>query len=989
MYLRRGSILLIFLLFIPLAFSFDFQCRDGTLFGKCNEKSEICANGPNLIFRENVNLEESENYLFFSEVNSDCNVYELNLSSVVRLDKTDKTLVKEFSLNDSYDGKVRLLCDGFEIPLGNAYIGKLNNEIGLYNDIYYCGISQDFLDSFQKYLNANGEEREKLKEEMRDKFGLSSSYFRSITGNVVAEGKCVDFVENGRVDYDDFFLFSDNFGLTSENENFEDKFDLDSDNIISVEDFFIFADEFGNEVECGGLGYTYHHRTYFNGKGFYESYDNIILPDSSIGIIYNTAADLCEEIPNLYSLNKIKYQQGLVSMLINICDYDVGRGSPKLCSFLTVRNKNQNVIDNKLMIEEIEVTRNEDGTFEYRLKLKNIYGNILYINTVSFAQETNIFTIDDPTVTVNNVLNPDETIELSFSGRYNDEIFFEKVKKTYTHVCGKLNTDFVIENTAYNFVFDEAEDSRIVSYILRGEQINDPFTNDNLRSGTYVTPLPKIFDGIDSQELCNNLNYPQYKCTSIYGWSDENSRWMLNNQIILTDNTYSVSLSDNVCIDNTPVLNCSRETRGLYCTEEKVLVENCNTCSCTCFDEFQNQGESGVDCGGPCNNICEGVTDIESPVIEEIVSPKIGDIFHINDLFEIVVRVTDNTYSGENIDVIAIINDESVRLHSDDDKKTFRALWNEESHDEGEYHIMIIATDKDGNEATYNENYVFFLREDICFELIDGHNNPEEDRYNLVFVATNFEELDPFIEKSLEAIDFEGDGNGILSVEPYASNKDLFNFWYVPILTSNPITSNWIFPAHSEESFHSRLIENQISALSFCNHPNKKGIFLVDVNFRSFAEGLKFTYISTRDSDFQKISVHEFSHLYGLDDEYIEDRSNYAISGAIGSSPNCHLSNYINSCGEVGIQGWEDLLGKGCTDDDPDCLTKIGCFDGCKYDISHQRSMINSIMRNHISEPFSLGLVSERAICRIFIRNIDNNNIGGYCRENFPELLEQ
>ena len=256
MYLRRGSILLIFLLFIPLAFSFDFQCRDGTLFGKCNEKSEICANGPNLIFRENVNLEESENYLFFSEVNSDCNVYELNLSSVVRLDKTDKTLVKEFSLNDSYDGKVRLLCDGFEIPLGNAYIGKLNNEIGLYNDIYYCGISQDFLDSFQKYLNANGEEREKLKEEMRDKFGLSSSYFRSITGNVVAEGKCVDFVENGRVDYDDFFLFSDNFGLTSENENFEDKFDLDSDNIISVEDFFIFADEFGNEVECEEVSNT-------------------------------------------------------------------------------------------------------------------------------------------------------------------------------------------------------------------------------------------------------------------------------------------------------------------------------------------------------------------------------------------------------------------------------------------------------------------------------------------------------------------------------------------------------------------------------------------------------------------------------------------------------------------------------------------------------------------------------------------------------------
>ena len=50
-----------------------------------------------------------------------------------------------------------------------------------------------------------------------------------------------DFDRNGRVDFDDFFVFADNFGLT----NFNATTDLDIDGDVDFDDFFVFADNFG------------------------------------------------------------------------------------------------------------------------------------------------------------------------------------------------------------------------------------------------------------------------------------------------------------------------------------------------------------------------------------------------------------------------------------------------------------------------------------------------------------------------------------------------------------------------------------------------------------------------------------------------------------------------------------------------------------------------------------------------------------------------
>ena len=58
-----------------------------------------------------------------------------------------------------------------------------------------------------------------------------------------------DFNNDGKVDFNDFFLFADNFQKSVSKEN--EKFDLDRNKKIDVEDFFIFADEFDKKRLIG------------------------------------------------------------------------------------------------------------------------------------------------------------------------------------------------------------------------------------------------------------------------------------------------------------------------------------------------------------------------------------------------------------------------------------------------------------------------------------------------------------------------------------------------------------------------------------------------------------------------------------------------------------------------------------------------------------------------------------------------------------------
>ena len=60
------------------------------------------------------------------------------------------------------------------------------------------------------------------------------------------------FGADNRVDLDDFFIFADHFGLTSESDMFEAAFDIIPNDVIDVDDFFAFAESYGKEV--AGIG---------------------------------------------------------------------------------------------------------------------------------------------------------------------------------------------------------------------------------------------------------------------------------------------------------------------------------------------------------------------------------------------------------------------------------------------------------------------------------------------------------------------------------------------------------------------------------------------------------------------------------------------------------------------------------------------------------------------------------------------------------------
>jgi len=255
MYCKGGMFLLVILLVLPIVISQGaFECSDGSSFGECNDKQELCGFENNLIFKNSVNLIENTNYIFFGETNE--NNCKLNFNNeTINLFNTGSRVVGDFKLANNYNGELNSTCGNIQTKLNKKYLGEVKNEFSLRYDFGYCGVPQEFIDYAQRYLVTDKDGKEELREEIREVFGIQSGFFGGATGNVVIDGReaCTDFDSSGLVDYDDFFIFVDNFGLNVGDDNFDNKFDFDLNGIVDFDDFFIFADDFDKEVECGYL----------------------------------------------------------------------------------------------------------------------------------------------------------------------------------------------------------------------------------------------------------------------------------------------------------------------------------------------------------------------------------------------------------------------------------------------------------------------------------------------------------------------------------------------------------------------------------------------------------------------------------------------------------------------------------------------------------------------------------------------------------------
>jgi hypothetical protein len=70
-----------------------------------------------------------------------------------------------------------------------------------------------------------------------------------VAGTGIAARRLIgDFDHNGVVDFDDFFLFADHFGLGEGDTAFDPLYDLVPNGVVDFDDFFLFADHFGERA---------------------------------------------------------------------------------------------------------------------------------------------------------------------------------------------------------------------------------------------------------------------------------------------------------------------------------------------------------------------------------------------------------------------------------------------------------------------------------------------------------------------------------------------------------------------------------------------------------------------------------------------------------------------------------------------------------------------------------------------------------------------
>lgn len=91
-----------------------------------------------------------------------------------------------------------------------------------------------------------------------------------------------------------------------------------------------------------------------------------------------------------------------------------------------------------------------------------------------------------------------------------------------------------------------------------------------------------------------------------------------------------------------------------------------------------------------------------------------------------------------------------------------------------------------------------------CLQLDADHNNLSERRINLVVVGINYESLEHVKEIARLHIDWDKQGIGIFSFEPYKSNRDLFNIMLVNRVGNFPITQT-TFNLELEQRTHGEL----------------------------------------------------------------------------------------------------------------------------------------------------------------------------------------
>ncbi|MFH1170233.1 MAG: M64 family metallopeptidase [Candidatus Vogelbacteria bacterium] len=251
----------------------------------------------------------------------------------------------------------------------------------------------------------------------------------------------------------------------------------------------------------------------------------------------------------------------------------------------------------------------------------------------------------------------------------------------------------------------------------------------------------------------------------------------------------------------------------------------------------------------------------------------------------------------------------------------------------------------------------------LCKAVYPRHNTDDvaKNKMNLVFVGSGYSNVrgetfsDVFTKVAAKLIDLDATGHGLFSVEPFKSNKKLFNFWYID--KSYPLERCTLIN-------DSCLKEDILELAESCPYPNSYVVEVHDRNaynqevgastrsvvvampYYKFSDPTQFADIDS----LQRTFVHEFGHTFAdLGDEYVYFPDQTASIGQIDiqklkSIFQTHKNIFYGSLNECQQDApWHNVLG-------------TGCFEGAgKIGLNAFRPTENSLMRDQFLGPFTFG----------------------------------
>ncbi len=401
----------------------------------------------------------------------------------------------------------------------------------------------------------------------------------------------------------------------------------------------------------------------------------------------------------------------------------------------------------------------------------------------------------------------------------------------------------------------------------------------------------------------------------------------------------------------------------------KINLGRCNIAGCvvgdpcTTSENCLGKYDVGCNCIDIPNDNCPAiVNDTTHPIISDVsITPEVGPpgtIFTINS------RVEDESALQYVVTPIYILNDyqNSIQLnmyddgqHNDEqaDDGIYGAVWDSTGYQTGVYGYAVSTRDFYNNDASTTLHY-FLIAEttDLCKEVIPGHNNLNEPRANIVFVGINYPDKEFFKTIVEESVDYEGNKQGLLFLEPLKSNKDKFNFWYVDE-TKDLGHNHWddISASNSE----------RIRLSFMCPLSNKYVIAYYNTFFRPQAFYKAHAEISFLDVD---CSFRQYCDNGDLDQDGCvsgQDYLNYmdmtlAQNFEDKSVPDINEDGNING-DDLEVSYLCQVYRVGCSNEYPDCLRR-DIFDDYKTYTPHEVGhLFGGLLDEYVEEgvaPYSI-----------------------------------